>query len=107
MGRITRHVGDFGPLAKMSFVVKDSEGAVVNLTSYTVNVIVSKTTAFYFSGECDLDDAVNGLCSYTPTDGQIDATGDYDIQLKITKSTTDLVYVNAGILTVKTPLPES
>ena len=107
MGRVTKKVGDCGPLAKISFVVKDSEGTVINLTGYTVTLIVAKTSTFYFSGECDLDDAANGECSYEPADGDFADEEEYNMQLKITKSTTDVVYLDAGVLKLEDPLPES
>jgi hypothetical protein len=87
MAEITRYRGDTAP---DRFTVKDVDGTVINITSYTFLLTVDEkknpantaTQVFQIAGV--IIDAVNGVVEFEPTTGNANQVPDtywYDVQM--------------------------
>ncbi len=73
----------------LNFTVQDSDGDSVNLTAYTIKLIVWKkgmSDSVLMSGTCVIVSAVAGTCKYTVTASDFIVVGIYRMELELTKS---------------------
>ena len=73
-------------LFDLNFTVKDSDGAALDLTGYTVTFNLSdKNFKNKISGACTVDDAAAGLCHYEIQAGELNLEpGEYLGELSLT-----------------------
>jgi len=69
----------------ISFVVKNKDGSLFDLTGYAVkfNVADPKYTPV-FSGDCEITDDVNGECRYLVIEGNLSNNGIFPAELELT-----------------------
>lgn len=74
----------------LNFAIKDSAGEAVSLADVTEILFKMKAlnaTTEKVSGECDVvGEAVNGLCTYTTVEQDLDTAGNYRAELQLTYS---------------------
>jgi len=86
----------------LKFIVKDGDGAKVNLTGTTIQFQLSDMDyASKINGACVITDGLNGECKYTIGSSDLDLIpGQYKAALQITYSENKIVSTNQFIVQV-------
>lgn len=92
------------------FTITDkNDSSAINLTGSTVEIFVyhKNSSDVLFSGTCTITDAAGGICEYVPSAGQMDNTGDYTVQLKISFADVTIGRIAAGVINIARKAPTS
>jgi len=86
----------------IKFVVKDGDGAKINITGTTIKFQLSDMNYVNkVNGDCVITDAVNGECKYTVASGDLNLTaGQYKAALEITWNPNKKVSTNQFIIQI-------
>lgn len=80
--------GQFGQ--KLQFKIVDSSDNVIDITDYTITLklrILNDFNEYLLKEICTIDDASNGLCSYTFNAGDLFLSGSFDVTLEVDSDT--------------------
>lgn len=82
-----------GDTLTWNFTLKDENGSAVDLTGATVTLSMrlrGSTTNKIDGGSVTVVSASGGTCKYDPIAGDVDTPGQYDLELKIVDTNSDI-----------------
>ena len=95
--QLTIHEGDYGPLGQLAFIIKDTDGVVVDLTDATTIVIKVATkgaqaVVLKFTATCTVVLATAGTVTYNPAAGNFDTVTSHQIQFTVSNASGQSTY---------------